>query len=183
MDWNLLEGKLAAPARRALEGRGVCSFADLARLTRTGLEELHGIGKTALAALEQGLGAAGLDFADEPASPEVDAYIEGFSGEARARLYKVRRVLRATLPKAREKMAYGMPTYYYGENLIHFAAFKNHLGLYPTPEGVEAFAERMAGYKQSKGAVQFPYDSELPEDLIGDLALNRLAQARARART
>jgi len=69
-----------------------------------------------------------------------------------------------------EKISWSMPTYWKKHNLIQFAEFKKHVGLYPGPEAVEAFADRLQAYKTSKGAIQFPYDKPLPLALIGEIA-------------
>ena len=74
------------------------------------------------------------------------------------------------LPQAVEKISWSMPTYWKKRSLIHFAAFKKHIGLYPGPEAIEAFADRLSAYKTSKGAIQLPYNQPLPDELIADLA-------------
>ena len=74
------------------------------------------------------------------------------------------------LPEAREKISWSMPTYWKGRNLIQFAASKRHVGLYPGPEAVEAFAARLTEYKTSKGTIQLPYSKPLPLELIEEIA-------------
>ena len=96
----------------------------------------------------------------------IDEYIAQFPKETQKRLRKIRAVIRKAAPKAVEKISWGMPTFWQGKNLIHFAAMKNHIGLYPGAEGVVAFAKELEGYKTSKGAIQLPNDKELPLDLI-----------------
>ena len=78
-----------------------------------------------------------------------------------------------------EKISWDMPTFWQGENLIHFAAFKNHLGLYPGEDGVKAFSERLTaeGYKFSKGAIQIPWNKPIPYGLIADLTRYRVSRA------
>jgi uncharacterized protein YdhG (YjbR/CyaY superfamily) len=100
----------------------------------------------------------------------IDAYIEEQPEHVQSLLYQVRDAIRAVLPDAEERISWRMPTYWQGHNIIHFAAFKKHIGLYPGPEAVEEFAERLAEYKTSKGAVQFPYDKLLPLRLIAEIA-------------
>lgn len=79
--------------------------------------------------------------------------------------------IKAGIPEAMEKISWSMPTYYWrGRSLIQFAASKRHLGLYPGPEAVAAFAERLTEFKTSKGAIQFPYDKPLPLELISEIA-------------
>jgi RimJ/RimL family protein N-acetyltransferase len=75
-------------------------------------------------------------------------------------------------------MAYGMPSYYYHENIVHFAAFKNHIGLYPTPDGVEGFETELRGYTWSKGAIQFPVKDTVPMDLIKRITEYRMARSK-----
>lgn len=85
-------------------------------------------------------------------------------------LYRVRDILRTALPEAQECISWQMPTYRAKRNIIHFAGFKKHIGIYPGPTAVEAFAARLNGYKTSKGAIQLPYDKPLPSELIADIA-------------
>lgn len=110
----------------------------------------------------------------------IDDYLAGFSGEPRLRLDQVREALRKELPGATEVMSYGIPTFdLEGRHVIHFAGFKKHLGVYPTPQGIEAFQEELAAYPQGKGSVQFPHDRPLPLDLIVRMA-RHLAGVQAR---
>lgn len=101
----------------------------------------------------------------------IDEYIAAQGEDIQEILSRVRDVIRETLPDAREKMSWQMPTFWKGRNLIHFAAHKNHLGIYPGPEAVEHFAPGLkeAGYRYSKGAIQFPYGN-VPFDLIREIA-------------
>ena len=85
-------------------------------------------------------------------------------------LKEVRDVLRAALPEAEERISWSMPTYWKEHNIIQFAGFKNHVGLYPGSEAVREFSERLKGYKTSKGAIQFPYSGTVPAELISDIA-------------
>ena len=100
----------------------------------------------------------------------IEAYIDAQSEEVRPLLNQVRDTLRTALPHAQERISWSMPTYWNKQNIIHFAAFKNHIGLYPGPEAVEHFTERLREYKTSKGAVQFPYSKTLPLSLIEEIA-------------
>lgn len=100
----------------------------------------------------------------------VEAYILNQPEHVQPLLHQVRAVLRKTLPQAKEKIAWRMPTYWDQHNIIHFAAFKNHLGIYPGEEAMVYFADRLKGYKTSKGAWQLPYDKPLPLDLIEEIA-------------
>lgn len=97
----------------------------------------------------------------------VDEYIALAPEERRPLLEKVRQIIRETVPAAtKETIAYRMPTFRYNGNLIHFALFKNHLGIYPGAAAIENFSEEVREYKTSKGAIQLPLDAPLPEDLI-----------------
>ena len=78
--------------------------------------------------------------------------------------------IRGAIPDAEERLSWGMPTFWKGRNIIHFAVAKHHIGLYPGPDAVEAFADRLKEYKTSKGAVQLPNKKELPLELIAEIA-------------
>lgn len=101
-----------------------------------------------------------------PAPASIDEYIASFPGDIQALLEKLRLTIRLAAPDAMEKISYGMPTFYLNGNLVHFAAFKHHIGFYPTPSGISAFQGELGKYKTSKGAVQFPLDKPLPLELV-----------------
>ena len=106
-------------------------------------------------------------------APEtVEEYILSRDEGIRDQLRQIREVLRSTLPDAEEKISWSMPTYRKDHNIIHFAAQKKHIGLYPGPAAVEQFAERLteAGCTCSKGSIRIPYGEELPLDLIREIA-------------
>lgn len=109
-------------------------------------------------------------FCGDPSKMTVDDYINSQPEEIVPILNKVRETIRKALPDAEEKISYGMPTYKEKHNLIHFAAQKKHLGLYPGEKAVEHFEDRLSDYKTSKGAVQFPYNKEIPYELIAEIA-------------
>ncbi len=96
----------------------------------------------------------------------VDEYIAAFPSEIQAVLQAVRQVIRETAPEAEEVIAYGIPTFKYHGNLVHFGAYKHHIGFYPAPSGIEEFKDELSAYPGSKGAIQFPLDRPLPFDLI-----------------
>lgn len=100
----------------------------------------------------------------------IDAYIAQQPEEVQPLLRQVRDTLRAALPEAEERISWRMPTYWNKHNIIHFAAFKNHIGLYPGDKAIVHFADRLAPYKTSKGAAQFPYSQPLPLELIAEIA-------------
>jgi uncharacterized protein YdhG (YjbR/CyaY superfamily) len=103
---------------------------------------------------------------EKPTFTTIDEYIAGFTGDIQEKLVEMRRVIHETAPEATEKISYQMPTFYLNGNLVHFAAFKNHIGFYPAPTGLDAFKDDIAPYLHSKGAVQFPLDKPIPFDLV-----------------
>ena len=109
-------------------------------------------------------------------SAEVDNYISRFSTETRKVLEEMRSTLKLAAPKADEVMSYGIPTLTLGGNLVHFGAFKNHIGFYPGSSGVAAFQEELSVYKGAKGSIQFPMDKPLPLDLITRIAKFRVEE-------
>lgn len=107
---------------------------------------------------------------------QVEKYFKGFEGVALERLHAIRNLVFELIPDANETIKYGIPTILYHGNLVHFAAFKTHIGLYPTPSGMTAFSEELAAYKQGKGSVQFPLNEPLPIELIKKMILFRIAE-------
>lgn len=110
----------------------------------------------------------------------VDEYIAAFPEETQKILEELRAVIKAVVPEAKEKISYQMPTFDLNGNLVHFAAFKNHIGFYPTPSGIEAFKQELSGYAGAKGSVQFPINQPLPLDLIRRIVEYRVAENRAK---
>ena len=106
----------------------------------------------------------------------IDAYIALQDEAVQPRLREVRDILRAALPGAQERMSWSMPTFWKGRNIIHFAASKKHLGLYPGGEATAVFADRLTGFDVSKGTIRLPYDKPLPVALIADIARWCLSQ-------
>lgn len=104
----------------------------------------------------------------------IDEYIAQFPEEIQQILRQVRTVIHAAVPEATEKISYQMPTFFLGGNLIHFAAFKQHIGVYPSGSELGALKDEVARYRTSKGTLQFPLGEPIPYELIG-----RVAQARA----
>ena len=104
-------------------------------------------------------------------APEtIDEYIAAQPEEIRQYLKEVRNVLHAALPEAEERISWSMPTFWKKHNIIQFAGFKKHIGLYPGSEAVLEFAEQLKAYKTSKGTIQLPYNKPLPLELIGEIA-------------
>lgn len=111
------------------------------------------------------------------ASPNtIDEYIAGFPPDIQAILQQIRAIIRQAAPGATEKISYQMPTFYLNGNLVHFAAFKKHIGLYPAPSGVEAFQDALAPYVKAKGSIQFPLDKPIPYDLIARITAFRVQE-------
>ena len=96
----------------------------------------------------------------------IDEYIALFPDDVQKKLRDVRAIIKSAAPEATEAISYQMPTFKLHGNLVHFAAFKNHIGFYPAPQGIEKFQAELSKYKGSKGAVQFPIDQPVPLDLI-----------------
>ena len=101
----------------------------------------------------------------------IDEYILSQPENVQLLLNQIRLKLQSILPNAKERISWQMPTYWDRHNIIHFAAHKNHIGLYPGDKAIEHFQDRLKSYKTSKGAVQFPYDKPMPLELIGEIAL------------
>ncbi|WP_313637357.1 DUF1801 domain-containing protein [Paenibacillus sp. FSL K6-0276] len=106
----------------------------------------------------------------------IDDYISKFPPEIQEILSTLRRVIKEAAPEAKEKISYQMPTFALHGNLVHFAAFKNHIGFYPTPNGIDAFKEELSGYKGAKGSIQFPIDQPMPYELISKIVKYRVAE-------
>lgn len=115
----------------------------------------------------------------KPFDAQVEAYFSAFDGVALERLQAIRNLIFELIPEASETIKYGIPTILYHGNLVHYAAFKNHIGLYPTPNGMDAFKDEFAVYKQGKGSVQFPLNEALPTELIKKIVLFRIKEMSA----
>ena len=106
----------------------------------------------------------------------IDEYIMGFPEDIQEKLEALRATIRKAAPEAEETISYAMPTFYLKGNLVHFAVFKNHIGFYPAPSGIETFKEELSPYKTSKGAAQFPIDKPLPLSLVSKIVKYRVKQ-------
>ena len=111
----------------------------------------------------------------------IDEYIAAFPEAVQKLLMEMRATIRAAAPEAEEKISYQMPTFYLKGNLVHFAAYKNHIGFYPTSSGIAAFEQRLSAYKSSKGAVQFPLDQPIPYELVAEIVRFRVQENLAKA--
>ena len=110
----------------------------------------------------------------QAAPKTIDEYIAGFPPDIRRTLKQIRSTIRKAAPAAEEAIAYQMPTFRQHGNLVHFAAFKNHIGFYPAPRAIEEFKKELAAYEGSKGTVRFPLDQPLPLGLIGRMVKFRV---------
>ena len=112
-----------------------------------------------------------------PTAPAtIDEFISQFPGHIQDLLQNMRKVIHEAAPEAREKMAYGMPTFDLYGNLVHFAAFTNHIGFYPAPSGIEQFKEALQKYQKGKGTIQFPIDEPIPYELVRAVTLYRVEE-------
>jgi len=106
----------------------------------------------------------------------IDEYIAAFPKDVQSIMEKLRKAIKEQAPQATEAISYQMPTFKLNGNLVHFAAYKKHIGFYPTPSAIEAFTEKLSGYKTSKGAVQFPINKPLPIDLVKEMVTYRVKE-------
>jgi uncharacterized protein YdhG (YjbR/CyaY superfamily) len=118
---------------------------------------------------------------DQAIPTTIDEYIAGFPPEVQAILQKIRATIHKAAPKAEEKISYQMPTFFLHGNLVHFAAYKKHIGFYPAPRGIEQFKDELSVYKGAKGSVQFPLDQPIPYALISRIVKFRVKDALEKA--
>jgi uncharacterized protein YdhG (YjbR/CyaY superfamily) len=119
--------------------------------------------------------------AEQETPKTIDEYIAGFPADVQEILQKVRRTIREAAPDAEEAIKYRLPTFTLNGNLVHFGAFKEHVGFYPTPTGIERFEKELSVYESSKGAVQFPFDKPIPFNLIREIVEFRVKENLERA--
>jgi uncharacterized protein YdhG (YjbR/CyaY superfamily) len=112
----------------------------------------------------------------------IDEYIAGFPEHIQEKLEAMRRHIRAAAPQAEETISYHMPAFRQKKVLVYFAAFKHHIGFYPTSSGVTYFSEELSAYDCSKGAVRFAFDQEIPWDLIHKIVRFRVETETGSAR-
>ncbi len=106
----------------------------------------------------------------------IDEYIGTFPEDVQQILEKIRQTIHEAAPEAVEAISYQMPTFKLNGNLVHFAAFKHHIGFYPTPSGIEAFKKELSQYSGAKGSVQFPLDKPIPYDLVQKITRFRVKE-------
>ena len=117
----------------------------------------------------------------EPAPRTIDEYIAVFPSEVRAILQKVRTTIRKAAPNAEEAIKYQLPTFVLHGNLVHFGAFKQHIGFYAMPTGNARFRTELSAYESGKGSVRFPLNQPIPFGLIGKIVKFRVLENKARA--
>ena len=113
----------------------------------------------------------------------VDEYILSLPEETQKILEEIRATIKAAAPDAEEKISYQMPTFYLKGNLIHFAAYKNHIGIYPTPSGTEAFKKQLSKYQGGKGSIRLPINEPMPLKLISQIVKFRVAENLKKAKS
>ena len=118
---------------------------------------------------------------DQTTPKNIDEYIAGFSHDVQEILEKVRMTIRKAAPDAEETIKYQIPTFTLKGNLVHFGAFKKHIGFYPTSTGIEKFKNELSVYEGAKGSVQFPFDKPIPFDLISKIVKFRVREVREKA--
>jgi uncharacterized protein YdhG (YjbR/CyaY superfamily) len=119
-----------------------------------------------------------------PSNPvtSIDEFISGFPAEVQAILQQVRQTIRSAAPEAEETIKYGIPSFtLQGRNLVHFSAYAQHVGFYPTPSGIEKFKAELEKYQHGKGTLQFPLDEPIPYELIHRVTVFRREETLAKA--
>jgi uncharacterized protein YdhG (YjbR/CyaY superfamily) len=118
----------------------------------------------------------------QAAPKDIDEYIAGFPSDVQEILEKIRMTIGKAAPEAEETISYQIPTFTLNGNLLHFAAFKKHIGLYPAPRGIEKFKKELSVYEGGKGTVRFPLDKPIPFGLIKRIVKFRVKENLERAR-
>jgi uncharacterized protein YdhG (YjbR/CyaY superfamily) len=118
----------------------------------------------------------------ESIAKSIDEYIANYPEDVQEILQKIRAIIREAAPEAVETINYAIPTFTLEGNLVHFAAFKKHIGFYPTPSGVEKFKNELSAYEGAKGSVQFPFDKPIPYNLIREIVLFRVKDTLEKAK-
>jgi uncharacterized protein YdhG (YjbR/CyaY superfamily) len=118
---------------------------------------------------------------DMKAAASIDEYIAGYPKDVQLKLQKLRETIRKAAPDAGEAIKYGLATFTLNGNLVHFGAFKNHIGFYPAPRAIEEFKKELVSYEGSKGTIQFPMDKPIPYGLITRMVKFRVKKSREAA--
>lgn len=117
----------------------------------------------------------------KPTSSEIDAFIAKYPKDVQMILNKIRETIRNAAPGAEETINYGIPTFILNGNLVHFSAFKTHIGFYPMPSGIEKFKKELSKYEGAKGSVKFPLDKPIPYVLIEKIVKFRVKENLAKS--
>ena len=120
---------------------------------------------------------------DQTPIKNIDEYIAGFPKDVQKILEEIRLTISKAAPDAKEAIKYQIPTFTLNGNLVHFAAYKNHIGFYPAPKGIEKFKKELSLYEGGKGTVRFPLDKPIPFDLISKIVKFRVKQNAEKAKT
>lgn len=110
----------------------------------------------------------------------VDGYLADVPEAQRPTVEKLRMTIKAAIPEAEEVISYNMPAYRHNGVLLYFGVFAKHIGLYPTPSGIKAFEDKMEGFQYAKGSVKFPFDQEMPWELVKEIAQFRLNERKSK---
>lgn len=113
----------------------------------------------------------------------VDEYIARFPEDVQAILQKIRETIKKAAPSAQEVISYQMPAYKHNGVLVYFAAYKNHIGFYPTASGIANFLKELSSYKGAKGSVQFPLNKQIPYALIEKITAFKLKENKEKLKT
>jgi uncharacterized protein YdhG (YjbR/CyaY superfamily) len=119
---------------------------------------------------------------NDSTTTDVDDFIARYPADVQEVLQKIRGIIREAAPEAQEKINYGIPTFTLNGNLVHYSAFKDHIGFYPTPGAIEKFRKELSKYKGAKGSVQFPLDQPIPYELIRKITEFRVREQMAKAK-
>jgi uncharacterized protein YdhG (YjbR/CyaY superfamily) len=106
----------------------------------------------------------------------IDEYIDTFPKDVQVILQKLRQLIKKEVPEATEAMSYQIPTFKLNGNLVHFAAYKKHIGFYPTPHVIESFDKKLKTYKKGKGTLQFPLSEPIPYELVKEIVKFRVRE-------
>jgi len=113
----------------------------------------------------------------------IDEYHQNFNGISLKRLNEIRNIIKAASPGAEEVISYNMPAFRKNKVLVYYAAAKEHIGFYPTPNPIKVFSKELSGYKTSKGAIQFPLDKTIPVSLVKKIVRFRILEDAEKAKT
>jgi uncharacterized protein YdhG (YjbR/CyaY superfamily) len=116
----------------------------------------------------------------KPSPKTIDAYIDAAPKEARKKLREMRACVRKAAPGAKESIKWRMPAFSYRRILVMFAAFKHHIGFYPTRSAMSAFAKELSKFTMGRGSIQFPLEKRLPLALIGKITARRVRESLAK---